>query len=273
MRVAKAGWIAATVLLLATPPAGAASRDAKERAARTACLSGDYAKGITLLSELFVASEDPTYIYNQGRCFEQNAHYQEAIVRFQEYLRVNKRIKPADRADTQKHILDCQDLLARQSVPPAATVAPAAVAIAPQGVPASQPAAAPTVVTITAPLAVAQPMVQTPGEPGSGLRAAGIITASVGGAALVAGILLNLKVNTMASDFQSPNGYTDSKESDRKAYETFGWVSYGVGSACVATGAVLYYLGVRASKNSPTQLAILPAIVSGGAFGVVKGVF
>ena len=130
-----------------------------------------------------------------------------------------------------------------------------------------------------APIAVAAPSIvqsaspQAAGEPGSGLRTAGIITASVGGAALVAGIILNLKVNSMASDFQNLNGYTDSKESDRNTYETLGWTSYGVGGACVATGAVLYYLGVKAGKNGFSSVALLPALAPGGAFAVVKGAF
>ena len=41
-------------LLLAAPPAIAASRQAQERAARKACLNGDYAKGVDILSDLFV---------------------------------------------------------------------------------------------------------------------------------------------------------------------------------------------------------------------------
>jgi hypothetical protein len=105
---------------------------------------------------------------------------------------------------------------------------------------------------------------------GAGLRSAGIVTAAVGGAALVAGVLLNLKVNSMASDFQSLNGYTDSKESDRKTYQTLGWVSYGVGAACVATGAVLTILGLQGKPDS-TSMAFVPG--PGGAAAVLKGAF
>ena len=78
-------------LVLATSPALAASRQAQELTARTSCLSGDYAKGVAILSELFVDTKDATYIFNQGRCFEQNSRYQDAIARFQEYLRAGKK--------------------------------------------------------------------------------------------------------------------------------------------------------------------------------------
>jgi hypothetical protein len=43
--------------------------DAKARAAKTACLAGDYAKGVAILSELYVSTNDPVHIFNQGRCF------------------------------------------------------------------------------------------------------------------------------------------------------------------------------------------------------------
>jgi TolA-binding protein len=88
--------------------------DAQERAARTACLGGDYARGITILSELFVATNDPDFIYNQGRCYEQNRRYEDAIARFQEYLRVAQRSTKANRADARKHIASCQNLIAKQ---------------------------------------------------------------------------------------------------------------------------------------------------------------
>jgi hypothetical protein len=75
-------------------PALGANREAKEKAARTACLAGDYAKGVTLLSELFVETKNPNWIFNSGRCFEQNARFQEAISRFQEYKRISDLEEP-----------------------------------------------------------------------------------------------------------------------------------------------------------------------------------
>jgi hypothetical protein len=51
-------------LLLAARSAQAREANAKERAAKTACLAGDYVKGVAILSELYVSTEDPVYIYN-----------------------------------------------------------------------------------------------------------------------------------------------------------------------------------------------------------------
>jgi tetratricopeptide (TPR) repeat protein len=251
--------VCVAALLLASAPAFAASRESKERAARMACLAGDYTKGVAILSQLFVDSGDPNYIYNQGRCFEQNTRYQDAIARFQEFVRVGKKSPEDDKAAAQKHIADCEALLAKQTRPSEAAAAPPARVQAPEVAPV------PPIVQTTRPSPAS--------EPGSGLRTAGVIAASLGGAALVTGVILNLKVNSMASDFQSLNGYTDGKESDRKTYQSLGWVSYGVGAACVATGAVLYYLGARAGKHGSTSVALLPAFAPGGALAVMKGAF
>lgn len=247
----------------------AESADAKERRARTACLAGDYAEGVRLLSELFVSTKDTTFIFNQGRCFEQNRRYEDAIARFQEFLRASKKVTKADKAEAQKHINDCKELLAdggekskaEQSAPAAPTpvtpVVPAAVVPSPV-VPTS--AASMPVVTSAA-----------TSSAGSGLRTAGIVMASVGGAALVAGVIFNLKVNSLASDIQKTDGYSPDKESDRKTYRTLGWVGYGLGAACVATGAVLYILGSR-SGDGPS-VALVPAFAHDHAGAILKGAF
>ena len=249
-------------LLLATSSALAASQQAQERTARTSCLSGDYAKGVAILSELFVDTKDATYIFNQGRCFEQNSRYQDAIARFQEYLRTGKKLSESDKADAQKHIADCEDMLAKQN-------RAAEVASAPPPPPSAAPA---PVVEVPAIVQPASPP-SASGEPGAHLRTTGVVTAAVGGAAVVTGVILNLKVNSMASDFQTLNGYTDNKESQRKSYEAWGWVSYGVGAACVATGAVLYYLGAQAGRHGNASVALLPAFAPGTAGAVLKGAF
>lgn len=251
--------------------AWAESASAKERAARTSCLSGDYTKGVAILSELFVDTKDPTHIYNQGRCFEQNRRYEDAIARFQEYLRAGKKLSKTDKTDAQQHIADCKDLLASQSSPqpgPAAT--PSQTAQAATATPVA-PAPVPPGSAMQPDIAQ-QTRVRGANESGSAMRTAGIIAAGVGGAGLVAGLFLNLKVNSMADDLQKTDNYSASKASDRKRYETLGWVSYGIGAACVATGVVLYILGSR-STTAGAAVAFVPAFAPGQAGAVLKGSF
>jgi hypothetical protein len=236
----------------------AESSSAKEREARTACLAGDYSLGVRLLSELFVSSKDPGFIYNQARCFEQNSRYEEAIGRFREYLRAGKHLGDEERADAEKHIADCKGLLASEK--PRAAEAPLAPASQPETENASAAEKPSTTVHQTNPAAGS-----------SGLRTGGIATASAGGAVLVAGIVFNLQSNSLAQDLKKTDGYTSDKESNRKTYATLAWLGYGVGAACVATGAILYLLGPRSDGEG--NVALLPSFAPGQAGAVVKGAF
>ena len=78
------------------------------------------------------------FIFNEGRCFEQNRRYDDAIARFQEYLRVGKSLSPEARDEAKKHISDCKDLLATERV----EAAPVSVTRAPSAQAAPAPALA-----------------------------------------------------------------------------------------------------------------------------------
>jgi hypothetical protein len=84
---------------------------------------------------------------------------------------------------------------------------------------------------------------------------------------------LNLKANSIASSYQDRGSYTQGKESDRKSYEALAWVGYGVGAACVATGAVLYLLGRKTGASDSSTVAVVPALAPGEAGAVLKGAF
>jgi hypothetical protein len=95
----------------AAQPAG---RDAKERAAKKACLAGDTQKGVEILADLYVSTNNATYIFNQGRCFSQSSRYEEAISRFREYLIKATDASDQEKAEAEKHIANCQSYLASQ---------------------------------------------------------------------------------------------------------------------------------------------------------------
>jgi hypothetical protein len=249
-------------LLVAMPAwaAGKPSLQSQEQAARKACLNGDYAKGTAILSDLFIQSGgNPVFIFNQARCLESNMRYGDAVARFEEFVRTAEAstagLTPDDKVAAEKHIADCKKHIEQESnktsSPASSTPAPA---IAPSAT-ANQPQPTPE---------IAQPApIPTSSNSGAGLRTAGIITASVGGAALVAGILLNLHANSMASDMENNvGGYTPSKNSSHDNYVRAMWISYGVGAACVATGAVLFGIGIGSNKGASSDVAILPAVDS-----------
>jgi hypothetical protein len=246
------------ISLLVTMPALAAGKQAQqsqEQAARKACLNGDYAKGTSILSDLFIQSGgNPVFIFNQARCFESNRRYEDAVARFEEFVRTAEAsaagLTPDDKAAAEKHIADCKRHIEQESK----TSLPASPTLA--------PAIAPTASANQPTPEVAQPAPNpTSSNSGAGLRSAGIITASVGGAALVAGILLNLHANSMASDMENNvGGYTPSKNSSHDNYVTAMWITYGVGAACVATGAVLFGIGLGSKGSTSTDVAVVPAV-------------
>jgi hypothetical protein len=251
--------VAMSAVLLVTAPAFAANEapetEAKAKSARTACLAGDPDRGAALLAELFVETRDFNHIYNQGRCFEQNRLYEEAIGRFREYLVKGDRLTQKEKADAESHIARCQSYLPkREPAKPAVVIAPEPVVPVEQAQPVPPPAdqATPAVV-------VAQPKTRpSSGREGAGTRLAGIVVGAVGVAGITTGVILNLKVNQMSSDLEKPDNYSRKTDSSRKTYTTAGWISYGLGAACLATGSLLYYLGWRSAAGSATAVAWIP---------------
>lgn len=252
----------AAAALLSVKPASGASPAAQERSARKACLTGDAAKGVSILADLFLATKDPTYIFNQGRCLEQNRKYEDAIARFQEYLVVAESVlSREDREAAEKHIATCKENLAQERGISSATTSPQPFA-PPASPPAPAPEPRPTPEPSQPVVVQPQPAPQPPAIHGrAGLRTAGIVTASVGVAAVVAAVVLNVKANSTVDEIETMNnGYASAKVSDRKTYETFSWVGYGIGAACVATGAVLVGIGLRSGENASSRVALLPAV-------------
>jgi hypothetical protein len=120
------------VLALSTPADAAGKGDkttkAQENEARAACLMGNYQKGTEILVRLFIQTHDPVYLYNQGRCYQQNHRWEEAIDRFREYLRKNPKLDDKVREDVRTQIAECEASLPKTPViqppPPATTPIP-----------------------------------------------------------------------------------------------------------------------------------------------------
>jgi len=266
--------VAVLFSLLLSGPVLAASKkpdkQARESAARAACLDGNYTEGVALLSKLFVEFKDATYIFNQGRCFEQNRRYEDAIARFQEYLRVGRKsLDAGDKVEVEQHIKDCKEMLAQErgTSPPSPTPQPPVASPAPLVTPQPAPSTPEPQPVIAKP--ASQPA-STSG--GARLRVGGIVVASFGVVAAGVGLGFNLKANSTVNDmYGTPDGYT--KESSRKNYETLAWVGYGVGAACVATGVILYAIGRKAKSSHSDDVALVPMVGREHAGAALAGAF
>jgi tetratricopeptide (TPR) repeat protein len=189
-----------------------ASNESKERAAKKACLTGDATAGAAILADLYLDTNNPTYLFNQARCLEQNHRYQEAIDRFREYLEKAKDLDTQDHADTRRHIANCEAYLQAR---PAEGAKPEAVAVA-------------VVVDSKPPEGIVASTAPSDGQAGGGLRVAGSVVAGVGVAGLVTGLVLDLKVRSMSHDLET--NWNSQTNASRKDYATAGWVAYGAGA-------------------------------------------
>jgi tetratricopeptide (TPR) repeat protein len=262
------------LILVAAPRAQAAGIEAKERAARKACLSGDYAKGVEMLSDLFLDTMDPNYIFNQARCFEQNNRYEEAIGRFREFLRKATKIAPADKAETEKHIADCQAILGQKPASePKAEAAPAGTA-AP--IPAPAAVSAPTVSPqppASEQVAVAAQPAATATNPGRGLRIAGITFGALGVASVGTAVYFYTRAKSYSDKVSGQTIPNPSDESAGKRAQTMQWVFYSVGAAAIATGTVLYLLGWTSADSGRTTAGVAPILGPGLAGISAQGAF
>jgi hypothetical protein len=261
--------------LVVLQPAGADAAEDKAKAAKKACISGDFARGVELLSDLYVETNDLNFVFNQGRCFEQSGRYQDAINRFHEYARKLKDAgKPAD-PKVEQHITECQAMLDRQTSPTPAMppVQPSVqLPVTSVPVPAAAPIATEPATPASAPAESIPPSTPAENSSGRGLRIAGLATMGLGVASVTTGLILNLKANQIADDLESSDlSYSRKRDNTRSSYKMWGWVSYGVGAACVAGGAVLYLLG--RSQGQSGQLAFAPVAGPGQVGAVMQGGF
>jgi hypothetical protein len=194
---------------------------------------------------------DSAFIYNQGRCFEQNRKYEDAIARFQEYLRAAKKATKTDRAEAQKHIDDCQELLAKEKAL-AVPVGPAVISSPAQVAPS--PAAPPSVAVPSSPTFLDASSKNS----GSSLRTAGVVTASVGAASLVAGLILNLKANSLADEFDS--NQDPATKSSHSSYKSTSMICYGIGAGAVIAGTLLYLFGRSGNGVAGDRLSFVPVL-------------
>jgi hypothetical protein len=261
-------WGLATAALVVLLPgvAAAGKLEPQERAAKKACMTGDPVTGVSILADLFMDTGEPTYIYNQGRCYEQNNRYEDAIARFREYLRKARNLSAGDRAEVEKHIADCQSLAE-------AKAAPAPVVVSPAALPAPVVAPPPSPAVLGPPEQLVAAPAASPAEPsGRGLRIAGIACGVLGLASIGTGVYFYTRAVSYSDKVTKQPVRNPSDESAGKNAETMQWVFYGAGGAAVATGMVLYWLG-RSSGESARPVAVAPLVGPGLAGLSAQGAF
>ena len=252
----------ALALVIAADPATAraappADVEKRERDALAACDGQDIKGGIALLGRLYADTLDPTYIYNQARCYQKNEHNREAVGRFREFLRVTKEPTGELAQRARGAIAELELLLA------APTPAPA-------------PPPPPSVAPALSPSDVSAGSVTTSARAPGGLRPlqiGGLVAGGLGLAGLGTGVYFSLRVRTLegeaerlSNDLGKDHPNVRSKLTAGDAAERRQWIGYGVGAALVGAGAALFFLG----RDGDGAVAFAP-LVSAGVCGATVG--
>jgi hypothetical protein len=245
--------IAFIVLLPQFAGAQESRQDPRVANAKTACAAGDVPLAIRLLAELYTATNDPIWIFNQGRCYHQNNQLPQAEARFKEFLRKNVNGPAEDSRDAQNYINEIEADLHKNDPKPLGPDTTVVKATSDQG---------------------------RSSEEGRGLRYAGIGCWALGGASLAAGVVFSLLTVNAKNDVESKTKNTpvqssvvSSDLSNGPIYSKLQWVGYGVGAASVITGSVLYYFGANRASALASNTIVAPLFTANGAGATLRHTF
>ncbi len=223
----------------APAPSLPSAEDPRPGQALTACASGQVAKGIDVLATLYAETRNPSFVFNQARCFQQNGQLEKSRERFREYLRVGKNEPPADIQRAESFIKELDRELALQ-----------------QAVQDARP--------------------QERRYRGA-LRTTSIVLAATGVAAIGTGVLLSYqmkqKEDLIAEQFapDRPGGADNARVSDLVAegtrLETWQYISYGVGVAALAGAATTFGLSGWTFRD---EVTVTPVLAGGHMGGTVR---
>ncbi|HEX4406980.1 MAG TPA: hypothetical protein VH560_19210 [Polyangia bacterium] len=240
-RAALAMFVAAVVIFAASTPARA-QQDSRELEAKKACLSNRPDRGIELLAELYAESNDPTYIYNQGRCYQQNGRGADALIRFREYLRKAPNLPASEKSEVERTITELEKQQQQSEQ---------------QKKDEAKPAPPPTIIVAPAPEGRDEKRM---------LRVAGIVAASVGVVGLGVGAYMGYRTQQLSNDVTNnakKSMFSQSQYDDGQRAEILQWVGYGIGGVALVAGGVLYLVGTGrfGGEGGPV---VAPTVTSNG---------
>jgi hypothetical protein len=224
-------------------------QDPRVASAKTACAVGDVQQGVRLLAELYTATNEPIWIFNQGRCYHQNSQLPQALARFKEFLR--KSSNAEDIHDARRYISEIEAELHKND---------------------AKPDGASSGVGSTTTIVQANPADAPNSREGRGLRYAGVGCFVLGGVGLASGVVFTLLKKKAESDIENqtknpspvPYSTVSGKFSDGKLYANLQWVGYGVGAGAALAGGILYYIGATKTAAPMGTTALAPLFLANG---------
>lgn len=197
---------------------------------------------------MYVATKEPTWLYNQGRCYQQSNQGAMAITRFRDYLRVAPPESPLV-AKAKTYIAEIEGDMKKNEPVAAPAPAPAPTIVV-------QPA--PVQVTTAPAVVVTSPAAEPAPQRSFAARVTTVSLLGVGALGLGLGVFSSLKVSALQSDAESGKvgaGQLEANRSDASRYETLQWVGYGVGAAALVGAGVVHGLAGRRGSDAASTSA------------------
>jgi len=229
---------------------------------------GDYDAAYEFYRKAYELLPHPTLLFNMGQALRLGGRKQEALDQYQKFLAQSPKGQLAAEAIEWVGVLNRQ--LADERAVDAAKPKPKPVEPKPaepkpvEPKPAEPPPPPP-------PQPIAQPEVQAGAGGGlGGVQLAGIGTAIAGVAAIGLGGYFGVRAKSLSDELSKPGTtYDPDKYADGEAAERNMYISYGVGAALVAGGAVLYVLGHRGGESAPEgDVSLVPTFGAGLGVGL-----
>ena len=223
--------------------------------------------------------DDPALLFNLGQAHRLAGHASEALRFYKTYL--SKVPEAANRAEVEAKMRDLSAQLAKepadgQGVPATPTAnAPPASGVNTAEPPADQGDQVPNgqVAAATGGEVPVAGLTSSPAG-GTGMKWAGISVAAAGGVLVGAGIVFGILAKREGDDLtqidQQHGVFDPGKESNGRRDQVLEAIFIGTGVAALATGTVLYLLGMR--DAAPTSVALAPAR-GGGATATLRLAF
>jgi tetratricopeptide (TPR) repeat protein len=223
--------------------------------AKIECAAGNTTLGIRLLAEVYAKTNNAVLVYNQGRCYEQNNMREQAIARFEEYLRIDTSLSQEEIVELQARIEKLQAAIdVATAAPPSHLASPIPILSSPP----TPPSPTPSPVVLHSPTSA--PRIASHG---SGLRKAAFITGGLALMSFGAAIVCNLKANQVRrelNDLSKIQRYDREKENKESTYKTATWVGYGLGVAALISSSTLFLLDFSSTPKISERVSILPTI-------------
>jgi tetratricopeptide (TPR) repeat protein len=209
----------------------------------------------------------PTLLWNIAQAHRKLGHAERAIFFYRRYL--DEAPDAKDRGDVEKRIRELDEQLRREAPAPNPVLSPPPAAPAPPSAPSPPSGQSPVNAPPTEAVTTA-PRTRAPSD-GSGLRAAGLVTAGAGVVVVGVGLVFGLKAKSDSDSVSQAPRFDASKYDSGRRAESIQWICYGVGGAALVTGGILYLVGQNSSGGEKTSLA--PTFSAHGAALTLRGAF